>query len=74
MKIATWNLQRQVTAGRRTSPIIECLTKVDADILILTETNKTIRLGDEYGYYHTATSKSIENYPEKSRLCCIIHW
>lgn len=44
MRIATWNLERM---KRKSQLIIEKLIEIDADILILTETNSSIQL-DNY--------------------------
>jgi hypothetical protein len=54
MKIGTWNLERLTKTSKRNPAIIDCLLKIDADILILTETNECINLGDRYNYYHSA--------------------
>jgi len=54
MKIATWNLERPTKTSKRNPAIIDCLLKIDADILILTETNEYINFGDRYNYYHSA--------------------
>jgi len=54
MKIATWNLERPNKSANRNQSIVDCLTKIDADILILTETNEIIDLGCTYNYFHTA--------------------
>lgn len=53
MKIATWNIERPNLATSRNQSIIDCLNKVDADILILTESNEIINLGEAYNYFHT---------------------
>jgi exonuclease III len=53
MKIATWNLERPTKNGYRTSRILQYLRKLNADILILTETNEFIDLGNEYESFHT---------------------
>lgn len=53
MKISTWNLERPTKNGKKTPPILECLKAINADILILTETNDFIDLGAEYTSYHT---------------------
>jgi endonuclease/exonuclease/phosphatase family metal-dependent hydrolase len=60
MKIATWNLERPNKSTYKNQSIIDCLTKIDADILILTETNEIINLGNTYNYFHT--SKLEEPY------------
>jgi len=54
MKIATWNLERPVYTSARLSKIHEILISLDADILILTETNKNIGLGSNYHQYHSS--------------------
>jgi len=43
MKIATWNIERPNKYSKKNQAIIDCLQKVDADILILTETNEFIK-------------------------------
>ena len=53
MKIATWNLQRPTKFGRKTNDIIETLKKLEADILVLTETNDCINLGTDYQTFST---------------------
>lgn len=50
MKIATWNLER--LEKNKTNQIIEILNKLDADILVLTETSRTISL-ENYNVIHT---------------------
>ena len=60
MKIATWNLERPSKISRHNQAIIDCLEKIDADILILTETNEIINFGGKYNNFHT--SKLEENY------------
>ena len=60
MKIATWNIKRPTTATKKNVAIVECLKEINPDILILTETNKCIDLGDEYQVLHT--SKPVEDF------------
>jgi hypothetical protein len=60
MKIATWNLERPNKSTSKNQTIIDCLTKINADILILTETNEIINLGNSYNCFHT--SKLEEPY------------
>ena len=55
MKIATWNLERPNKTSRHNQAIIDCLEKIDADILILTETNEIINFAGKYNYFHTST-------------------
>jgi len=54
MKIATWNIQRPEKDTTRLVNIQKKLASLDADILILTETNKFIELGSKYQFYHSA--------------------
>jgi len=53
MKIATWNLERPKKTGPRLQQQIKCLKEIDADILILTESNEAVFLGDDYNYFNT---------------------
>lgn len=53
MKIATWNLERPTKNGHKTPAILQYLYKLNADILVLTETNEFIDLGNEYECFHT---------------------
>ena len=57
MKIATWNIERPTSTSKRLPSIIQRLKDVDADILILTETNDTIDLGEVYTTFHTSELK-----------------
>ncbi|MFN6330095.1 MAG: endonuclease/exonuclease/phosphatase family protein [Chitinophagales bacterium] len=56
LKIATWNLER--LEKHKTNQIIEILNRLDADILVLTETSRTIYL-ENYNVIHT---KELPNY------------
>ena len=58
MKIACWNIERPTKAMTRTATIIDCLEKIDADILILTESNEIVNLGDKYNAYHSSKLES----------------
>lgn len=60
MKIATWNIERPTLTSKRNHQIIECLEIIDADILILTESNEIVRFGQTYSYFHS--SKLADNY------------
>jgi exonuclease III len=53
MKIATWNIERPTRNGQKSTAIVEYLKKLNADILVLTETNEFINLGAEYELFHT---------------------
>lgn len=51
MKIATWNLNRPKAGSWLLKPKIEAtLRELDADVVVLTETNAAIDLGKEYHY------------------------
>ena len=53
MKIATWNIERPTQSGQKSTAIVDYLKKLNADVLVLTETNKFINLGAEYELFHT---------------------
>ena len=48
-RIATWNLERPIKKSKRTSLIFDYLDKLDADILVLTETSNLINTRLEHG-------------------------
>ena len=50
MKILTWNLERPKKANQ---DILEKLAELDADVLILTETNSAINPGEKYSFVAT---------------------
>jgi endonuclease/exonuclease/phosphatase family metal-dependent hydrolase len=54
MKIDTWNIERPEKDSTRLTQIQEILVSLDADILILTETNKFIDLGSQYHFFHSS--------------------
>jgi endonuclease/exonuclease/phosphatase family metal-dependent hydrolase len=54
MKIATWNIERPSKNGKTTKEIIVFLRELNADILVLTETNEFIDLGPDYNVHHTS--------------------
>ena len=54
MKIATWNIERPTTNGKKTKEIISFLRELNADIIVLTETNDHINLGPDYSVRHTS--------------------
>ncbi len=53
MKIATWNLERPTNQTSRLKNIQDILIALDADIIVLTETNRFIDLGSSYYSYHS---------------------
>ncbi|CAN5270243.1 hypothetical protein BH09BAC1_BH09BAC1_19370 [soil metagenome] len=62
MKIATWNLERPTPSSKtKNGKIIESLQSIDADILILTETNAIVNPGAAYMDYATI---SLDFWPE----------
>ncbi len=63
MKIATWNLERPTKQSSRLTKIQDILITLDADILILTETNRFIDLGSSYYSFHSS-SLSNQMYKE----------
>jgi len=60
MKIATWNIERLSKSTTKTPLIIGWLERMDADILILTETTTSIELKGDYHFF--CTSRYGENY------------
>ena len=61
MKIATWNVERPNGSSRtKNAKIVDALKDVDADILILTETNSLIHPGEEYSPFATASLRPTE--------------
>ena len=54
MKIATWNIERPTKNGKTSKEIISFLSVLNADILVLTETNEFIDLGSNYSVKHTS--------------------
>jgi exonuclease III len=70
MTIATWNIERPTKTTKRISSITACLKEINPDILILTETNEFIDLGNEYQIFHT--SRPVESfYKEGERRASI---
>jgi len=57
MRIATWNVER-LSPQKRLPAILENLRRVDADILVLTETDMRIQPDYEYAFH---TPLLIEN-------------
>ena len=63
MKIATWNVDRpKLSSTARNDRILKELKGVDADILILSETNSSIHPGEEYCSFPTVP---LLNYAAK---------
>jgi endonuclease/exonuclease/phosphatase family metal-dependent hydrolase len=56
VKIATWNIERPSESSKeRNAKIVAALKEIDADILILTETNSLIQPGEEYSSFATTS-------------------
>jgi exonuclease III len=65
MKILTWNLERLIK--NKNQLILDKLSELDADILILTETNSIIDPGESYSSIATKSlSKGYDGIPYKS--------
>ena len=58
MKIATWNLER--LDKRKNSEVIEILNNLEADLIILTETNSIINLNNYDCFPTTALPKNFD--------------
>ena len=62
MRIATWNLERPRLGGWKKNPIIcQQLDEIDADIWILTETNRVIKPGTCYSEIATSPISEYHN-------------
>ena len=59
MKIATWNIDR-LKSKKNVIPIVECIQKIDADILILTEYNSILELPF---YEYKSTTEQLPEIP-----------
>lgn len=59
MKIATWNIDR-LKSKKNIFPIVECIQKIDADILILTEYNSILELPF---YEYKSTTEQLRESP-----------
>ncbi len=59
MKIATWSVARPTQNSKRVPLILNHLKKVDADILILTETNEILDLDNQYNFFHSTKPQEI---------------
>lgn len=70
MTIATWNLERPQKTSKRLPAIIDCIKKINPDILVLTETTEFIDLGEEYHFFHSA-KLPIPYYKEGERRVSI---
>ena len=57
MKIATWNIERPRINDKEIPLIIKTLRSINADILILTETNEFLDLDDDYNSFHSTNAK-----------------
>jgi endonuclease/exonuclease/phosphatase family metal-dependent hydrolase len=60
MKIATWNIKRPKQNDKEIPLIIDILRNINADILVLTETNEFLDLDNGYNCFHSENAK--ENY------------
>lgn len=68
MKIATWNIERPYKNDQRVAAITKCLQEINADIVILTETNELIDLGNAYTSYHSAIPSEEMYKPGEKRV------
>lgn len=59
MRVATWNVER-LSPQKRLSGILEHLKRVDADILVLTETDRRIQPAYEYVYHTPLLSEAAD--------------
>lgn len=66
MIIATWNIERPTVNSKRISPILDELSRINADIFILTESNECII--PDTSYYIRSTSSFFEFKPQKGEV------
>ena len=59
MRIATWNVER-LSPQKRLPGILEELRRVDADILVLTETDRRIQPNYPYAYYTPLLAETVD--------------
>lgn len=59
MRIATWNVER-LSPQKRLSGIVAELRRVEADILVLTETDRRIQPAYPYAYHTPLLSETVE--------------
>lgn len=64
MKIATWNVARPTKNSKRIPEILEHIKNVDSDILVLTETNELLDLGNAYNCFYSTKPQDDNNYKE----------
>lgn len=69
MKIATWNIER-LKHGSRLPDIKEAIRNVDADILILTEADRTLKL-PEYDFQLQTDDLESDDYDDTERRVVI---
>lgn len=70
-RIANWNLERPVKGTKKTSLALEKISEINADILVLTETSKSINLEPQYS---SITSKEFERTPEENWVAIWTKW
>jgi hypothetical protein len=68
MRIATWNLERPSKTSSKLPLIIQEIARINADILILTETNEAVYLGNAYQSYHTTEPPDDYYKPGERRV------
>lgn len=67
MKIATWNLKRPAANSRSSESVRHQLARVDADILVLTETHLSARPVGDYFSCHSSALGDQTYYAEGER-------
>lgn len=70
MKIATWNIERPNKSTLHNQAIIDCLERIDADILVLTESNEIIKPAGNYECFHSSRL-GVSYYKEGERRVSI---
>ena len=71
-KIANWNLERPKSETKKTKLAIEKILEINADIIVLTETSKSVDLREFYPFQ--ISTKSYERTPDEQWVTIWSKW
>lgn len=71
-KIANWNLERPKSKAKKTKLAIEKILEINADIIVLTETSKSVDLREFYPFQ--ISTKSYERTPDEQWVTIWSKW
>ncbi|MEZ5038070.1 MAG: hypothetical protein R2760_11365, partial [Chitinophagales bacterium] len=71
-KIANWNLERPKSKTKKTKLAIEKILEINADIIVLTETSKSVDLREFYPFQ--ISTKSYERTPDEQWVTIWSKW